>query len=427
MASPMPLPRARVVKKGSKIRSRMCAGTPGPLSLTTICARPSAARRAKQFQIQVRGRRLQGIGGQIQHGGHQRRRVGTHHQIRRLSADGQADAAAQRRPQPLRHLFQQGAHAHHFARGAALRERQHVIHQLVELLEAADGSVGAARQILGAAPGQRHLRGVEQRGRERRADLVRQARRQFSQRQQALLARQEHLHQMRFGHIGQQHHLAAAVQIAPGDVDESAAAQLGVLAHARADHRTCQHRGEGLSEQRLAQQFARHRIAFLNLAAGIEHQNSAGQTLDQGRQSGRPGAPCPHVAWPNSARSCATWARSESKAPDNCSDTEPKARNAACSSVRRFSIRSRLVAAMPEGESNFRALAVFILPINQLRPKLGHPKTAASIICQALRRYLRSFSTRVVRRMPRSRAASATVPSASTSALRMSPISIADI
>ena len=44
----------------------------------------------------------------------------------------------------------------------------------------------------------------------------------------------------------------------------------------------------------------------------------------------------------------------------------------------------------------------------------------------ALRRYLRSFSTRVVRRMRSRRAAPATVPSASSSARRMSPISMAD-
>src|ERR1700689_447992 len=48
---PMPLPRARVVKKGSKMRSRMGAGTPGPLSLTTICARPVAVRRASNSKL----------------------------------------------------------------------------------------------------------------------------------------------------------------------------------------------------------------------------------------------------------------------------------------------------------------------------------------------------------------------------------------
>src|ERR1700730_17521154 len=51
MDSPMPLPRARVVKKGSKIRSRICAGTPGPLSLTTICARPVGLRRASNSKL----------------------------------------------------------------------------------------------------------------------------------------------------------------------------------------------------------------------------------------------------------------------------------------------------------------------------------------------------------------------------------------
>src|ERR1700744_1548345 len=78
-------------------------------------------------------------------------------------------------------------------------------------------------------------------------------------------------------------------------------------------------------------------------------------------------------------------------------------------------------------ESNFCASAVFALPINQLRKDRRARGTAASIICQALRRYLRSFSTRVVRRMRSSRAAPATVPSASSRALRIRPISIADM
>src|ERR1700723_136193 len=78
-------------------------------------------------------------------------------------------------------------------------------------------------------------------------------------------------------------------------------------------------------------------------------------------------------------------------------------------------------------ESNFCALTLFVPPINQLRfDQRCHP-WPASIICQALRRYLRSFSTNVVRRMRSSRAAPATVPSASSSALRISPISMADI
>src|ERR1700729_4596970 len=54
-------------------------------------------------------------------------------------------------------------------------------------------------------------------------------------------------------------------------------------------------------------------------------------------------------------------------------------------------------------ESNFCASAVFTLPINQLRGERAERsaprQAAASINCQALRRYLRSFSTSVVRRM----------------------------
>ena len=45
-------------------------------------------------------------------------------------------------------------------------------------------------------------------------------------------------------------------------------------------------------EQRLAQQFARRGIAFLDLAAGIEHQNSAGQALRSAPTGARPGVPC---------------------------------------------------------------------------------------------------------------------------------------
>jgi len=57
-----------------------------------------------------------------------------------------------------------------------------------------------------------------------------------------------------------------------------------VLAHDAGAHRgACQHRREGLCEQRLAQQFARDRIAFPNLTVGIEYQHAARQTFDQRR------------------------------------------------------------------------------------------------------------------------------------------------
>ena len=49
------------------------------------------------------------------------------------------------------------------------------------------------------------------RGGERGANLMCQARGQFTQGEQALLARQEYLHQVRFGHVRQQHHLAAVL------------------------------------------------------------------------------------------------------------------------------------------------------------------------------------------------------------------------
>ena len=111
--SPMPLPRARVVKKGSKMRCadlRRHAGTivahhdlRAPVRRCGAPAVPDSS---------VAGCRLQRVGGQIQHRRHQRRCIGAHHQIRRLGADGETDPVAQCRPQPLRHLLQQRAHAH---------------------------------------------------------------------------------------------------------------------------------------------------------------------------------------------------------------------------------------------------------------------------------------------------------------------------
>src|SRR3979409_1064858 len=118
MASPMPLPRARVVKNGSKIRARMCAGTPGPLSLTTICARPPAVRRASNSRSRSAVAACSAL----------------------VAKFRTADTSA--------------------AGPAAVADRHIVIHQLVELLEAADRLLGASREVRRRAPGQCHLRGV---------------------------------------------------------------------------------------------------------------------------------------------------------------------------------------------------------------------------------------------------------------------------
>ena len=165
-------------------------------------------------------------------------------------------------------------------------EGEHVIHQLVELFEAADGFLRAAGQIRRIAVRQRHLRGVKQRGGQRRADLMRESRGQFAQRQQALLTHEQHLHEVRLSHIGEQHHFAAIVELAPGHIDEPAAAQLGVLTHPGGiDGCARAHRRKELPEQRRTQQFEGRRIEFLDLAAAIEHQHAARQALDQGRQA----------------------------------------------------------------------------------------------------------------------------------------------
>ena len=78
----------------------------------------------------------------------------------------------------------------------------------------------------------RHLRGVQKRGGQRRANLMGQSRGQFAQGEQALLPGQKYLHQVRFGHVRQQHHLAAILELALRYVDEPAAAQFRVFAGA---------------------------------------------------------------------------------------------------------------------------------------------------------------------------------------------------
>jgi hypothetical protein len=110
-------------------------------------------------------------------------------------------------------LFEQGAHTDGFARRAPVRKREHVVHQRIELLQAAHRSLSAPLEVRAAAVGQRHLRCVQQSGGERRSNLVRKARRQFAHRQQALLTTQQQLHQMRLGDIGQQHHFTTAAQV----------------------------------------------------------------------------------------------------------------------------------------------------------------------------------------------------------------------
>jgi hypothetical protein len=81
-----------------------------------------------------------------------------------------------------------------------------------------------------AAPGNGHLRGVQERGRQGSADLVRESRRQLAHGDQALLPGQEDVHEMRFGHVREQHHLSSMTQIAARDIDESPSAKLRVLA-----------------------------------------------------------------------------------------------------------------------------------------------------------------------------------------------------
>ena len=80
--------------------------------------------------------------------------------------------------------------------------------------------------------------------------------------------------------------LSDAVEHAPRDVDELAAAQFGLIRRGARVHRdTAQHRGEAQSLQGVAEQLHGQRIAFLNDAGGVQHQDTTGQTLDERRQT----------------------------------------------------------------------------------------------------------------------------------------------
>jgi hypothetical protein len=115
-----------------------------------------------------------------------------------------------------------------------------------------------------------------------------ETRSQLAHGHEPLLARQENVHQMRLGHIGQQHHLASVTELAARQVHEPAGAQLRVLADGAAAHRrTPEHHREGLMNQGLPQQRNGRGVRFLDLAACIEHQHAARQPFDQRRQARR--------------------------------------------------------------------------------------------------------------------------------------------
>ena len=296
---------------------------------------PAGRAAREQLQLEICAGGLQRVGGEIQHRGDQRRRVGAHRESRRLGADGQAHAPAQRRAQPLRHLLEQRAHAHHLAGGAAVRERQHVVDQLIQLLQARDRFSEQRARSSGARPGHGHLRGVQQRGGQRRADLVCESRGQLPM-------------------VTSRCWRARNTFIKCDSVTSASSTTSRPRRRSRLDTLTnrpvrarCARRWRRAFTAARASTAAkrwpskgspssatRRRIALLDLAVGIEHQHAAGQSLDQGRQPRGEmllaGVRLAELV----AQLAPLGARSASKAPESCSETEPKARNAACSSLR---------------------------------------------------------------------------------------------
>ncbi len=311
-------------------------------------------RRAARQQLQIQldaAAACKCIGGKVQYRGHERRRIGAHHQVRRLRADGQADSFAQRRAQPLGHLFQQRAHADRLARGAAMREGQHVVDQLVELFEAGDGFLGAAGQVRRAA-----------------IRTASSARRTATPRRAACGSDAPARPPTRPASAGVAG-APASTCIRCDSVTSVSSTTSPPLSSSRRETLTnrplrssvCSPGLAGLTRRARAARprraaassgspssSTRRRIALLNQAARVEHQDAPRQARRSTPTGAPQGAPCRHEPRPDRRASCATCPRSESNAPDNWSETDPKARNAPVSSERRFSISSRFVAAMPE-------------------------------------------------------------------------------
>ena len=190
---------------------------------------------------------------------------------------------------------------------------------------------------------------------------MRESRGQLAQGHEPLLARQENVHQVRFGDVGEQHHLAALGELASRYVHESAGARAPcarrsppLLTAARASTALKDWPQQGLAEQR-----QRRRIAFLDLAAGIEHQHAAGQAVDQRREA------CGEVllAGARLAELDVQLCDLRRAAPRRRRRAAPKRSRTRgmrpCSSLRWLSMRSRDVAAIRSEESNFCALACF--------------------------------------------------------------------
>ncbi|MNZ23472.1 hypothetical protein D3C78_405890 [compost metagenome] len=179
-------------------------------------------------------------------------------------------------------------------RGQAIRQRQlatgeyqHVPHLVFQFVQALLEPPGEAlllfrRQLLLI-----EVAGVEHGGGQRRADLMGQRGDHPPQRGQAFMAGQLILQAAGFGEVVEQHQLAGlAIQRTGGDGQTTPIAQGNLVAvvftrsEAAGDHLTPEH-----AHQRLAEQPARRRIGLAHHALAVDHDDAAGQQVEQALQT----------------------------------------------------------------------------------------------------------------------------------------------
>ncbi len=160
--------------------------------------------------------------------------------------------------------------------GRTAYKTQHAFYQAFHMHQALGEPVANTFPLRDREVRPAQLRQIQRGGRQRRANLVRQSRRHFTQRAQALFAAHLRLQVVQFGGVGHQHQRLALLR-------QTAAMQREVplrlaLAYARLN------RGPVFTQQRLAKQRHRFRVGVAHLLPFINQQDTARQHGHQGCQ-----------------------------------------------------------------------------------------------------------------------------------------------
>lgn len=158
---------------------------------------------------------------------------------------------------------------------------------MLQFVQALLQAPGEALLLVGRQRLLAEVPGIEQRRRQRRADLVGQRGDHPPQRRQALVARQLLLETAGIGKVVEQDQLTRfAVQRAGGDGQATSVAQGNLVAvilarsEAAGDHLAPEH-----AHQRLAKQAQGRRVGLADHAMGIDDDDAAGKQVEQALQA----------------------------------------------------------------------------------------------------------------------------------------------